>query len=55
MACTVDYVDKIQAIGATGDERERDCFAWDEFGCLTADAAEMDQVRESLFEAMRSG
>ena len=51
-ACNLDY-DKIQTLSPSRTT-VRDAFEWDDSGFSLA-SSEMDQVRESLFEAMRSG
>ena len=51
-ACSLDY-DKIQTLSPSRTT-VRDAFEWDDSGFSLA-SSEMDQVRESLFEAMRSG
>ena len=40
--------------GMAGAHETRDAFEWDD-SCYSVDSSEMDQVRDSLFEAMRSG
>ena len=51
-ACSLDY-DKIQTVSPSRTT-VRDAFEWDDSGFSLA-SSEMDQVKESLFEAMRSG
>ena len=52
-ACNLDY-DKIQTLSPSRTT-VRDAFEWDDDSGFSLASSEMDQVRESLFEAMRSG